>query len=223
MDIHTLNQWISSINCSNTLVPVLTPILNTTFCSTGRSQALYSTKLPYTNVPDDPATDQDARRLFVEDVTLHDQRKLPCDRAGSRGVRDCCTLRGCDSFSRCCAIATGFHDVRDCCTLRDCDSFSRCAARLRQASRCARLRWSSCRGVFDKGGPIPLPTTNMRKHGQGEHTMEHEHEDTAWETIGIVEVVVRSDAGVSEVGFVRFTYPDDLDSKQALLWCIEAS
>ena len=34
-------------------------------------------------------------------------------------------------------------------------------------------------------------------------------------------ILVRSDAGGSEVGFVRFTYPDDLDSKQALLWCLD--
>ena len=35
------------------------------------------------------------------------------------------------------------------------------------------------------------------------------------------EELVRSDAGGSEFGFVRCTYPDDLDSKQALLWCLD--
>ena len=29
--------------------------------------------------------------------------------------------------------------------------------------------------------------------------------------------------GVWEVVFVIFTYPDDLDSKQALVWCLEVS
>jgi hypothetical protein len=38
-----------------------------------------STKLPYTNVSDDPAPDQDARRLFVGDVTLHGHHSLQRD------------------------------------------------------------------------------------------------------------------------------------------------
>ena len=144
----------------------------------------YSTRLPYTNVSDDPAPDQDARRLLVGDVTLHSQRKMLRDCAGSRSARLrhtaqlrqlFHTLRDCDSF----------RGARDCDTLRNCDSFSRCCAIATGFGMCAiATGWPGCREAFDKGGPIPLPTTNMRKHEVDEHEqehagMEHEQEDNS--------------------------------------------